>query len=112
MNKKTALLWIAILSVSFFLLGILAGRYITELDEEPGATYLENLSRDLGLSEDQRNRIADLLFEEDEAIRRIMDRHRDPVAQEIHLVRERTKNKICTLLDENQAGIFNEGGNF
>jgi len=112
MNSKSALVWIAVIAVSFLFLGILADRFL--LDNLGGAepTLLERLTKDLGLSEEQGHSIADYLENEDAAIERILASHREAFSVAVRDVRGATREKIRDVLDEAQAETFDSGGFF
>ena len=106
MNGKGALLWIVVIAVSCFLLGSLAGRFYQQEGEGAEKTYVERLESDLDLTEDQKQKITDYLTKEDEAIRLILDRFREPVATEIEKIRDVTRQRIRDLLSPEQCRLF------
>lgn len=112
MNRRGALLWIGLIGLSCFFLGFMANRWIRTASEGSQPTYLERLEKDLGLSADQKTAIAGHLTREDEAIREILKRYRDPMSREIQAVRDETRDKIRDVLDPSQRSLFDRGGNF
>lgn len=112
MNRKSAVLWIAVIAVCFFFLGVLADRSLFDGMGGKEPTILERLTEDLGLSEEQQRRVADLLDDEDAAVARILDAHRDSVAEDVRKVRDETRRKIRGVLDGEQAEIYDSGGFF
>jgi hypothetical protein len=112
MNRKSAVLWIAVIAVCCFFLGVLADRSLFDGMGAREPTLLERFTEDLDLSEEQQRRIADLLDDEDEAVARILDAHRDSVGEDVQKVRDETRRMIRGVLDEEQTEIFDSGGFF
>ena len=112
MKSRGAMLWIVIIAASFFLLGVLADRSLFDGDRAARPTYLERLTRDLGLTDEQKNAIAGFLEEEDEAVKRILDSHREPIRLAIQEVRDSTRLRIHGVLEDSQREIFDRGGLF
>ena len=112
MKKKGAALWIVIIAACFFFLGMLANRYVLTASGGAEPTYLERLTRDLGLTDEQKKAIAGCLDEEDAAIVKIIDEYREPIRLAIQDVRDATREKIRGVLDESQRDIFDSGGLF
>ncbi len=106
MNGKGALLWIIVIAVSCFLLGSLAGRFCRQDGGETEKTYVERLESDLDLTDDQKQGITDHLTKEDEAIRLVLDRYREPAAREIEKIRDDTRKGIRDLLSPAQCKLF------
>jgi hypothetical protein len=112
MKKQSAVIWITVIAVSFLLLGILADRYLLGSLGGGEPTVLERLTRDLDLTNEQKIKIGGFLDDEDAAIERIVDSHRESFSIAVRDVRDDTRAKIRGVLDETQAEIFDSGGFF
>ena len=112
MKKQSAALWIAVIAVSFLFLGILADRFLLTSRGGGEPTVLERLACDLDLTDEQKVRIGGFLDDEDAAIERIVDSHRESFSIAVRDVRDETRTKIRGVLDETQAEIFDSGGFF
>lgn len=109
---RNAVVWIAVIAACFFMLGFLTSRYVFTDEEGAQPSYLDRLALDLGLTQEQKERVGLILEDEDKKIAAIMNDVRNPVAEKIQAVRDGAREEIRGLLDESQLEIFDKGGYF
>ncbi len=105
--KGSTLFFLILYGVILFTAGFLVHKFMTDITIIPQTTYLERLTRDLELTQEQQGKIIELLDEEDRMIRRILD---DELGKEIldriSVVRKETADRIRNLLEKEQQQLF------
>lgn len=110
MAKKGTVLWLSVLAVSFFLLGLLAGKLYDRIsDPVPQATYAERLAPALDLTAEQHRQLLDILGAEDRAIDELMaGEFGAAMRHEIQKIRQDAQERIEGLLDETQKARYRQ----
>jgi hypothetical protein len=105
--KGSSLLWLLIFAVVFFFLGFFVQKFAARDSDPSPPSYLERLTAELGLDDDQQERIRTLLEDEDRAIREILDgEHGQEIRHRISEVRENISRQMGAVLTEDQKKRF------
>ena len=103
--KGITVIWLVIFGACLFVIGFLTHKFIADESSRSPPSYLERLTEDLGLSEDQQEAIRELFAEEDRLIKALMDSEQGmAVRDRIDAIRKETQKGIDGVLTEEQKG--------
>ena len=107
--RGMTILWLVVFGVCFFIVGFLTHKFIADDSNPTPPAYLERLTKDLGLTENQQDTIRKLLSEQDRRMEALKDsEHGKGFIDEMNASREQTQQSIETVLSEDQKKLWKE----
>jgi hypothetical protein len=103
------ILWLVVFGVCSFVVGFLTHKFIADESNRTPQAYLERLTEDLGLTENQQDAIRKLLSEQDRRMEALKDSdHGKGFIAEMNAAREQTQQGIEGILREDQKKRWKE----